>query len=114
MHNAFGVGGIERVCDFDGERKKSLDLHGTSADPVLERCALEQLHGDEGLSVLIADVMDGADVGMVQSRRGLRFSLKASQRLGFAGDVFRQELEGHEAMQADVLGLIDHTHPAPA
>ena len=63
---------------------------------------------------LLADVVDGADVGMVQCGSGLGFALEARERLRVAGNVFRQELQGDEAVEPSVLGLVDHTHAAAA
>ncbi len=75
---------------------------------------VQKLHGDEGLAVLLADFVDGADVGMVQSGGGLRFALEARQRLRILGNIVGQELEGDKAMQPCVFGLVDNTHPAAA
>ena len=68
----------------------------------------------KGLAVLLADFVDGADVGMVQRRGGLRFTLETGQSLGVSGHLIGQELEGYKAVAARVLGLVDHTHPAAA
>jgi hypothetical protein len=81
---------------------------------VLQRHPVQKLHGDEGLSVLVVDLINRADVGMVQCRRGLSFPLKAGQGLRIFGNLVRQELQGDEAVQLYVLGLVDHTHPAAA
>src|SRR5262249_62331117 len=43
-------------------------------DAVLQRLAFQKLHGDEGLAILLVDVVTGADVGMVQRRGRLRFA----------------------------------------
>ena len=67
---------------------------------MLQRRAIEKLHGDEGMPVLFTDVMDCADVRMIQSRSGLSLPLKAGQRLRVTGDIFWQELERDKAMQA--------------
>ena len=56
------------------------------ADDVLQRFTVQELHGDECLTVLLANVVDRADVRMVERGRGLRFALKAGQRLRVAGD----------------------------
>ena len=65
-------------------------------------------------SVLFTDVVDGADVGMVQRRRRLGFAPEASQGDRVAGDFIRQKLERHKAVQARVFGFVDHTHTAAA
>jgi hypothetical protein len=36
------------------------------------------------------------------------------QSLAISGYVFREKLEGHEAVEPGVLGLVDNTHPATA
>src|SRR5215471_21755670 len=51
-------------------------------------------------------------MGMVQSGGGARFTLKTLQSLAVLGKMLRQELQGDEAAELGVLGLIDHTHPA--
>ena len=43
----------------------------------LEALALEELHRDEVVAVLFADVVDRADVRVVQDRRGARLALEA-------------------------------------
>src|SRR5216683_5546772 len=66
--------------------------------PEMLQChAIKKLHGDEGAAVLLADVVNGADVGMIQGRRGLRLTPEASQRLGVFGDIIRKKLQGDEA-----------------
>ena len=61
-----------------------------------------------------ANVVNRADVGMVQRRRRLRLALETRQRLRIARDVVGQELQRDEAVQARVLGLVDHAHAAAA
>src|ERR1700682_4180613 len=81
---------------------------------MLQRLAVEELHGDERLAALLADVVNRADVGMVESRCGLRFTLKTGKSLGVFGYFIGQELQGHEAMQPGVLSLVDDTHVTTA
>src|SRR5215467_10491967 len=81
-------------------------------DPVLEGLPLEILHGDEGLAFLLADLVDGADMGMVQSGGGARFALKPFQSLAVLRTMFGEELQGNGAAELGVFGLINHTHAA--
>ena len=81
---------------------------------MLERHAIQKLHGDEGLPVLLANVVNGADVGMIQSRGRLGFALKARQSLRILGDIVGKELQRDEAMQPRVFRLIDDTHATAA
>ena len=81
---------------------------------MLQREPVEKLHGDEGLAILFADVVDGADVRMVQGGCGLGFALEAGQRLRVAGHFLGQKLEGHKAVQTRVFRFVDDAHPAAA
>jgi hypothetical protein len=77
-----------------------------------QRQPVQKLHGDERLSVLPANVIDRADVGMAQCRCRLRLALKAGERQWVAGNFIGQELESNKTMKPDVLSFVDHAHPA--
>ena len=66
------------------------------------------------MAVLLANVIDRADIRMVQRRGRLRLALKTGECLWVARHIFGQELQGDEAAQADVLSLVDHTHATTA
>ena len=114
VNDVFGVGGIERVGDFDGEGEEFFDVHGAAVDAVLERLPIEKFHGDKGVAVLLADIVDGADVGMVQGGGGLRFPLESRESLRIPGDILRQKFQRDEALKARVFGLVNDTHASAA
>ena len=114
MDDARGVSGIERVGDLDTQREDVFGFQRTAGDTMFQRHPVQELHGDEGLTVRITDVVDGADVGMVQGRSRSRFALKSGNGLGMASNFRRQELERREPVQSDIFGLIDDTHAAAA
>jgi hypothetical protein len=66
MNNPLGVRGVEALGDVDGDGEKRFELHRAAGDGVLERLAVEKFHGDEGLAGFFADVVNRADVGMIQ------------------------------------------------
>ena len=114
VHDLFCVGGIERVGDFNGQRKQGLGVHGLAGDTVLQRDPVEKLHGDKRLAVLLANVVNGADVGMIQGGCGLGFALEAGQGLRVAGHFPGQKLECDKTVQPRVFSLVDHAHTAAA
>ncbi len=114
MHNSAGVGGIERVSDLDTEVQQLFNLERTALDLVLEGYAIQILHGDESFPVLLADVVDGADIGMVQGRSCLCFALEAAEGLGIFGHVFRKKFQRDKAAESCVFSLVDHAHSATA
>ncbi len=81
---------------------------------MFERLAIEKFHGDEGFAVLLADIVDGADVGMIEGGGGLGFALEAGESLRVFGDVVGEELERDETVQADVFSFVNDTHAAAA
>ena len=78
---------------------------------MLQHHAIQKLHGDVALLAALADVVNRADVRMVECRGGAGFPSEAFQHEGVSGNVIRQELERHKASQFGVLGLVDHAHP---
>ena len=76
--------------------------------------AVQKLHGNEGLPVLIVNFINGADVRMVQCRGSFRFALKAGEGLRVSRNVVGQKLERYEAVEFHILGLVNHTHAATA
>ena len=114
MNDAAGVGGIQSVGDLDGEAEQSFGFERPSRDEVSQCHPVKELHHDQRPAILLADIVDGAYVGVIQCRSGLGFSLKTGEHMGIVGNVFGQEFKSNETMQARVLGLVDHTHPTAA
>ncbi len=85
-----------------------------SNDPVLERGAAQVLHGDERLAPVRADVVHGADAGMVQGGGRLGLPLESLQGLRIGDELFGKELESDGPAKARVLGFVDNAHAAAA
>src|SRR5689334_5355202 len=81
---------------------------------MFEGLAVEELHRDERVALMLVDLVDRADVGMIQGRRGLGLALEAAECLGIFGDVVGKEFQRDEPLELGVLGLVDDTHPAAA
>ena len=112
MDNAGGMRGIEGVRDIDAKREKQRNFQRTARDSVLERSPIQKFHRDKGVALLLADVMNGADVGVIQRGSRLCFPLEASERLRIASDIVGQKLECDKAVKTSVLSLINHAHSA--
>src|SRR5271156_5611347 len=63
---------------------------------------------------MLADFINGANVGMVQGGSGLRLTVESPQSLRVRRELVRQELQGHKAVKLGVLGLVHHAHPTTA
>src|SRR5260370_41018331 len=99
MNNATGMGRIQSIGDLDAEGENRFQFHRPAGDQVLERGAVEELHDEEGASLFFADVVDRADVGMIESGRGLGLAAKTLQCLPILREVVGKELEGNEAAE---------------
>jgi hypothetical protein len=63
---------------------------------------------------VLADFVNGANVGMVQCRRSTSFTTKPFECLRVAGYILWQKFQGYEATKLGILSLIDNTHPTAA
>jgi hypothetical protein len=114
MDNALGVCSIQCIGDLDADFQESLQFQRLTCDCILQGLAIEELHSDEGAAFVFANFTNGANVRMVQSRSGTRFPSKTFQCLRTTGQPLRQKLQGGEAAQCGVLGLVDDPHPPPS
>ena len=114
VDDAGAMGGVERVGDFDADFEKAFEFERAAGDDVLESGAVEKFHGDEGAAVVFADVVDRADVGMVQGGGGAGFALEAIERLWIVREIVGEKFESDEAAEAGVFGFVDDAHSAAA
>ena len=74
---------------------------------------LQQFHGDEASPIGLVNLVDRADVWVVQRGRSLGFPLEATEGLCVVGEVVGKELQGDVTTELEVFCLIHHPH-APA
>src|SRR5262245_27876859 len=97
MDDAFAVRSVQPICRLDripnrvGHRKRPGD-----------RPSLDVLHDE----VVLADVIEGADMVMVQCGDGARFTLEP------VAEPFVRFLDRNRAVEAGVPGLVDRAHTA--
>ncbi len=112
---------VEQILRVGGQVADALEAahgariihrHRLAADQVFERLAVHQLHDDERAPVLLTQLVDRADVGVVQHRRRPRLALEPRQSLGTFGQCLGQKLERHLPAQDQILGPVHHAHPA--
>ena len=61
-------------------------------------------------SAVAADVMERANVRVVQAGDGLRLTLEPLLQIGIGGDMLGEDFNGHGAVQAGVAGFVDLAH----
>ncbi len=114
MDDALGVRRIERIRDLNSDIDDLIERQRPAGNAMLQRHPIQELHGDEPLAIAFIDLMNGANVRVIQRRGSLRLALEASERLRILGHRIRKEFQRDEAMQLRVLGLIDNAHTTAA
>ena len=87
-----------------GDRQQPLAL--LAVQDGAQGAALQVLR-DQERQVLLAPVVDGDEVGVVQRRRGLGLGLEATQEHGVVGQRRVQHLDRHAAAELHVVGHVD-------
>ena len=62
----------------------------------------------------LADLINRADVGMIESGSGTCLTPEALQSSRITGHQLREKLQRDKAAKFRVFGFIDHTHPTAA
>ena len=110
MHDPLGVRRHQRVRYLHADVKHFFQFHRLTADVLFQAFALELLHHDERMPVVVFYAVDSADVGMVQLRSRPRLACKTLQRFRVVGQIFWNKFERHMPPQAQVLRLIHDAH----
>ena len=114
MNNSLRMRRVQRVRNFDGDIEQAVHFQRTAVDQVLQRRAVQKLHGDECFAILFANIVDGANARMIQRGRGLGFPLETSQSLRVARHFIGQEFQRDEAVQPGVFGFVNDAHASAA
>ena len=114
MDDARRVSHIQRVGNLRPKIHQLVDRDWLALDAVLERRAIEILHHDVLAALVFSNVVDGADIGMVECGRRPRLAPEPLQCLRILRQFVRQKLQRDAAPQAQVFRLIDNTHAAAA
>ena len=114
MDDALAMRLVERVGDLGGDLQRLVERKRPFLEARGQRLAVEMRHDEVVRAVDVPDVVDAADVRMVQRGDGPRLAFETRAQIGIAGDVTRQDLDRDGAIEARVAGLVDLAHPACA
>ena len=103
-----GLGDLLGVSQGQVQGKRAL------LEALGQRLALEALHDEECHAVLLADVVEGADVRMAQPGDGPRLALEALEPVGLLGRRGGKNLEGDGAVEPRVPRAVDLAHASRA
>ena len=104
----------ERIGNVAGDGQGLLLAQPPVCQPHVERLAINQLHRDESMSLVLADVVDRADVWMRQGRHAARLTQQALARV-FVGDgVGRQQFDRDQSLELGILSPVHLRHATRA
>ena len=81
---------------------------------MLQRLAFDDLHHDEGVAFVVANVVERADVGMVEPRDGPGLAFETLTRGLILSDVWREDFDGDRPSEAGVRGSVHLAHSTGA
>ena len=102
----------ERAGNLPAETKHLFRGQRTLRQSLGQGLALHELHHQEGEAVLVAHVVERADVGMVQAGDGSRFTLEPLSHFDGLRLLGGKHLHRHRAIEPRVLRPIDLAHAA--
>ena len=110
MNDAFVVRCRESLGDLRAVLHCKAQREGAAGEFLPQRVAFETLRNQKWRAVMLANVVDGKDVGVVERGNGAGLSLEASQALCVPRKRFGQDLDGYIAPQTRVTRTIHLTH----
>ena len=114
MNHTLAMRLVQRVGDLDRVAQQLIERDRAPFQPRGERLALEVLHHQIVDAFLMANVVQRADVGVVEAGDGAGLALETLAQVGAAGDFRRQDLDGDGAIQPSVPATVDLAHPTGA
>ena len=103
---------VEGVGDLGRDLQRLVERERPLLEAGGERLPVEMRHDEEVRAVGVADVVDAADMRMIERRDGARLALEPRAQVGIAGDVRREDLDGDAAIEPRVAGFVDFAHAA--
>src|SRR5882724_7169391 len=114
MNNSRLMGGSERTGHLDSDISSFTDLHSSAHQTLTQRLTFDQFAGDVMNRVILADLVNGQDVWMIERNDCVRFLFKPLQPLCVACKAQGQEFERGFPPRDNIGGKIDFAHPAGA
>ncbi len=103
---------IESVADFHSKLHYITCRQRSLFEPACQCLSFQMFHDEVIKPILVPDVMNHANVGVVQIRYGLCFTSEALLQVRTLRNILEKNLDCNRAVQAKVCGFIYRAHPA--
>ena len=104
----------QAIGDGDARLQCFIEPHALRRDQRVKRLAAEVLHDQVVDPIVQANVVDRDDIWMIERRSRLRFLRETEETGGVGVEARRQHLDGDQAIQSRVAGLVDVAHSSRA
>ena len=101
---------VERVGDLNRVPKRLVERQCAFLQAFSQRLPFEVLHDEVVDAVLLTNIMERADMRVIQRRDGAGFALEAFAELRIRCNVRGQDFDRDGAIEASVAGFVDFTH----
>ena len=112
MDDAVAVRAIERTGNLRGDLDHLRQRDGTLPQPLGEGLTRQQRHDQIVDVALDPDVMEGADVWMIERGEQPRLAFEALARIGIGLTERGQHLDRHRPIETGIAGFVHLTHAA--
>ena len=109
MDDPLLVCGLNAFGNLNEKRDGLIDGKGAAPNSVGERLALDVLHDEEIHTLLFTNVVQGADVGMIELRDRLCLTLETGSSLRTLGQMLGEHFDRHRPVEAGVSSFVDLT-----
>ena len=114
VHDAVAVRDGQRLGHGDPNFENFVQRHRALAQSFRQSFAFQKLHHQVIGAILRSDVVELADMRMVQRRNRSAFALHALLQFRRGRKVRSQNFDGHRAIKAGITGAINLSHAACA
>src|SRR6185295_1767869 len=99
VNDSFRMRGRERIRDLNRDIKQLFNVNGVSAYALFQALTFQLLHHNKGVPGVVLDLVNRANVGVIQLRRGTCFAHKTIERSWVIVELVRDELQGNVAAE---------------
>ena len=110
VDDPLSVRGRERVGDLRRHGERLVRRKAALLQPLSERLPRQMLHYEVGGFAMLTDVVECANVWVVQAGDGPGLAFEPGTAVGVAADLSRKYFDGDRAIEAGVAGLVDLAH----
>src|SRR5207247_2737407 len=102
MHHASAMRSLKSISNLYREWKRLLQGKRSLGQTRRQRVPFEVLHYQVINAILVADVVEDADMGMIQAGDGFRFAFEPLPQFGVLGKVRGQNLNGNGSIESPI------------